>query len=158
MPIHPAFRRGRQVLLFVAAVLVFINALGVLVYVQPPPAIGLRCAFRTTIIGINEEYVRADPGEPGQQLPRSMDVIVQVGRHRTPTWIHLLRALEENRRSDLEPPVQGQPPVWQKRAGEIELLVRFHKKDQPEKEYECWCRFDEPHPRELVPSAIWLVL
>ncbi len=147
----PYFRR-RQLVVFAAAALVLVYALGLLLYVQLTPNIGIRCAFRTVIIAVNYAQVSVEPGQP---WPEPNDTVVQIGDRSIPTWIHFLRALREE-----HPPSDSVLKRATQAENETEVLirVRFAKPNDPGTQYTCWCRFDTPHWRELVPSAIWLVL
>jgi len=153
-------RRG---LLILAGILAFSYAVVILVYVQSIPDIGLRSAFRPTIMGQAKPFEGARPEEG--------DEVTMVGDIEIKTWADLLNApfhLRDSLRgisdTELAPELAEQAPLpaWAKKVsveGTEATAVRIaFRKPGADVSLECWCVLGKLPLQDLVPSILWFIL
>jgi transcriptional regulator with GAF, ATPase, and Fis domain len=172
----------RKNLLVLAGLLVCVYAIGVLCYVLSLPDIGLRCAFKTELSYVYNQYRWTTPrplltaeqratDEPPQlleqalALPHRGDLVLTVGGKAIEVWPRLLRAL-----IDLEPAPNGVSSTEEAeerhltyvRVGEDRLVyVTFESAQSPNgqpRRYGCWWRIGHLPLEEVVPSILWFSL
>jgi transcriptional regulator with GAF, ATPase, and Fis domain len=172
----------RKTLLVFVGLLVCVYAVGVLCYVLSLPDIGLRCAFKTELSYVYNQYRWTTPrplltGERGAtnespqllkqalSLPHRGDLVLTVGGKAIEVWPRLLRAL-----IDLEPapePVSSTEEAEERhlryvRVGEDRLVfVTFESAESPTGQlmrYGCWWRIGHLPLEEVIPSILWFSL
>jgi transcriptional regulator with GAF, ATPase, and Fis domain len=162
---HLLTRRG---LLILAGLFVFFNALGVLLYVQSVPSLGLRTAFGTALkAGPRKDLYHAN--QAGDPTPQAGDRVVRVGDLTIDTWPRLLTAPQHFQRRLANSPPNPVPPWAQAWArvrpdGDEEVLdikVTFQrpaKGNDPAQTFEGWCELRRLPFGELAPSVLWFFL